>query len=157
MIKRSIGFTLAASLLSINAHAFPSLQTVDIHSEAGIQSFLATLPDEDFLMQKLSERIAACECEGVQAWSIMAGYYSDLLDYYGYSYGETLRTYATTLGQLDSQHQGDVLLARMWQRYGIGDLFMPVFALIEEEEAYRLVDSGVLTSEQVYAAENIER
>ncbi|MGO2383077.1 hypothetical protein ACT3OH_19355 [Vreelandella zhanjiangensis] len=157
MIKQSIGFALAASLASINAHAFPAPQPVNILNEAEIQHFLATLPDEDFFIQKLTERIVSCECEGAEAWLEMTDYYNGLLDYYGYNYGETLRTYATTMGGLDHHNQEDVLLARMWQYYGIDDLFMPVFALIEEQEAYRLVDSGVLTSEQVYTAENIGR
>lgn len=157
MIKRSIGFALAASLLPINAHAFPDLQPVDIFSETGLQRFLATLPEEDFFIQKLTERIAACECEGAEMWAVMASYYNDLLDYYGYSYAETLQTFSTASAELDQNNQADVMLANMWYHYGINDLFIPVFALIEEQETYRLVDSGVLTSEQVYAAENIER
>lgn len=154
MIKRTIiGLALSASLLPINTYAFPDLQPVDIFSEAGIQSFLATLPDDNFLMAQLSENLAVCACEGAEAWMVIADYYSGLLDYYGYSYGKTLRTFATASAELDQNYQGDVMLAGMWYQYGINDLFMPVFALIEEEEAYRLVDGGVLTSEQLYTAE----
>ena len=58
-----------------------------------------------------------------------------------------------TSGDVSVVYQGDVMLAGMWYQYGINDLFMPVFALIEEQEAYRLVDGGVLTSEQLYTAE----
>lgn len=153
MNKRTIGLALTVSLLPINSHAFPDLQPVDIFSEAGLQRFLATLPEEDFFIQKLTERIVACECEGAEMWAVMATYYNDLLDYYGFSYGKTLRTFATASAELDQSSQADVMLANMWYHYGINDLFMPVFALIEEEEAYRLVDSGVLTSEQLYTAD----
>lgn len=156
--KTFASLALAIMLLGAGtAQAFTDPVPVDLSAE-GLQRFALSLPGDDVVargLQQSMDECMGCQPRTPEYVAAVVGYVDDLFDYYGYDLGATLVEYVELRQGLASADLANIDRGQvsMLQRSGMDDFMMILTSPVRIDLGYALVDHGILTADQLRAAE----
>lgn len=153
MIRFAAALMLAATV-AMPAFAQPPQRPAVPMTDAGLRTFVAAMPSDDVLANRLYTIVQDCNCEpgSIAAVKDITTYLDGLFHHHGYGYGATVYEYLQAyVGEGDYQYEGSQLL----EPSGIGSFAMPIINLIQEGEGGWLVSEWLMSQEDMQGAREI--
>lgn len=149
---------LAAPLLLIGSAALPALAQEQgppvPMTDAGLRAFVAAMPSDDALANRLYAVVQDCDCEpgSVAAVKELTYFLDGLFHHHGYGYGATVHEYLQAYtGTGDYQYEG----SRLLETSGIGNFATPAINLIQEGEGDWLVSEWLMSREDMEGSRDL--